>query len=221
MILVRFINITRKGFCRLIICPPFLFIILIKGEGSMEEWKDIIGYEGLYQVSSHGNVRSFDRVMKGKNNTSRLRKGVVFSTKVSGNSYVCVSLTKNNKTSSHNVHKLVATHFIPNEDNLPEINHKDEIKYNNHVDNLEWCTRKYNANYGTSKERIVSHPNHKTMVKNKRKKIRQYDFLGNFIKEWDSVSSAVKDSGCSVDYITDSLHGRYTGLGLYVWEYVK
>ena len=120
-----------------------------------------------------------------------------------------------------NVNQRVASHFIENIDSLPEINHKDEIKSNNHIDNLEWCTPKYNVNYGTSKKRIQAHPNYKAMIENKRKKIVQYTFLGNFINSFNSVSAAIKESGCSRNSIQENLNGTCNGLGLYIWEYAK
>ena len=102
----------------------------------MEEWKAIPGYEGLYEVSNMGNVRNVRR-----NTLLRLSK--------TNNRYVRVSLCKNGIKTGLTVHRLVAEAFIPNPDNLPEVNHKDEDKTNNNVENLEWCDHKYNMNYGT------------------------------------------------------------------------
>lgn len=112
----------------------------------MEEiWKDIQGYEGLYQVSNLGRVKSLkfkkDKMLNGGNN---------------GNGYLFVGLSKNNKVKNHYVHRLVAIHFIENHDNLPEVNHiKESEKWNNAVTNLEWCTHDYNMNYGTLNERMA------------------------------------------------------------------
>ena len=107
-----------------------------------EIWKDIDGYEGLYQVSNLGRVKSLhhnkEKILKGSYNS----KGYYF-----------VKLCKNGISKSIFVHRLVAQEFIPNPDNLPIVNHKDENPRNNNVDNLEWCTQKYNANYGTVRER--------------------------------------------------------------------
>ena len=102
----------------------------------MEEWKAIPGYEGLYEVSNMGNVRNVRR-----NTLLRLSK--------TNNRYIRVSLCKNGIKTGLTVHRLVAEAFIPNPDNLPEVNHKDEDKTNNRVENLEWCDHKYNMNYGT------------------------------------------------------------------------
>ena len=102
----------------------------------MEEWKEIPGYEGLYEVSNKGNVRNVRR-----NKLLRLSK--------TNNRYIRVSLCKNGIKTGLTVHRLVAEAFIENPDNLPEVNHKDEDKTNNRVENLEWCDHKYNMNYGT------------------------------------------------------------------------
>ena len=112
----------------------------------MEEWKDIKDYEGLYQVSSCGRVKSLNYRHAG---TEKILKQ---STDKSG--YKVVSLSQNNKMKAYKVHRLVATAFLDNPNDYKEINHIDECKYNNFVENLEWCTHKYNANYGTRKERI-------------------------------------------------------------------
>lgn len=118
----------------------------------IEEWRDIKGYEGLYQVSNMGRVQRLDKyivdVSQGGIRT-RMFKGHIMNLTIHNVSgYVSMYLSKNGKKKRYLVHRLVAEAFIPNPDNLPEINHKDENKVNNCVENLEWCTPKYNANYG-------------------------------------------------------------------------
>ena len=124
----------------------------------MEEiWRDIIiekngvtyDYSGLYEVSNYGRVRSLDRV---DSNGHRL-KGKIKKLRVNNMGYVCVGLCKDGKVKTFSVHRLVATAFIPNPKNLPVVNHRDENPSNNCVKNLEWCTQKYNTNYGTCQER--------------------------------------------------------------------
>lgn len=107
----------------------------------MEEWRAVPGYEGLYEVSNKGNVRNVRR-----NKLLRLQK--------TNNGYIRVVLSKNRIKTGFQVHRLVALTFIPNPDNLPCVNHKDEDKINNSVNNLEWCTAKYNNNYGSRKDKV-------------------------------------------------------------------
>jgi len=117
-----------------------------------EVWKDIYEYEGWYQVSNLGRVRSLDRVVKYSDGRVYEYKGIILSL---GNcrGYSFAPLRKNGKAISARVNRLVAIAFIPNPYCLPQVNHKDEDKLNNNCDNLEWCTSKYNSVYGTKKLR--------------------------------------------------------------------
>ena len=110
-----------------------------------EIWKDVPGYSGLYQVSNLGRIKSF---MNQYGHGERIIKGEITKT-----GYIQVSL--NHKR--FKIHRLVATAFIPNPESLPQINHKNEIKTDNRVENLEWCTAKYNSNYGTKNIRMAIH----------------------------------------------------------------
>lgn len=122
-----------------------------------EEWRSIEGYEGLYEVSSYGRVRSLDRYEINNLGYKRLLKGKILSPGIKKDGYFIVSL----KNKNFRVHRLVAQAFIPNPEGLPQVNHKDEDKSNNNVDNLEWCDSKYNNNYGTARIRT-----RETLVKN-------------------------------------------------------
>ena len=105
-----------------------------------EIWKDIKGYEGIYQVSNFGRIKSSytKRILKGGKNKA---------------GYLLVGLYKQGVLSRKSIHRLVAEAFIPNPDNKPEVNHIDENKTNNMVSNLEWMTAKENINHGTRNER--------------------------------------------------------------------
>lgn len=121
----------------------------------MEEiWKPVKGFEGYYEVSNLGRVRSIDRYVNTKGDSKRIRNGRVLKG-IIHNEYVLVTLSKDNLKSKKRVHRIVAEAFLPNPDNLPQVNHKDEDKTNNNVTNLEWCDSKYNMNYGTLRERMV------------------------------------------------------------------
>lgn len=135
----------------------------------MEEiWKDVVGYEGIYQVSNLGRIKTLNYY--GKTNREEIMK---FSKRKDG--YLGVHLSKNGKALTKTVHRIVATAFIPNPDNLEMVNHKDENRANNCVDNLEWCSRSYNQTYSIDK-----HP--------KRKKV----FGDNFIKNGENTSPFTK-----------------------------
>lgn len=112
---------------------------------TLEEWRDITGYEGYYQVSSKGNVRSLDRVIKVSNGMNRHIKGRTLITTKDRNGYVNVGLNRDNKAIGKLVHRFVANAFIPNKYSLPQVNHIDHNRDNNDVSNLEWCTAKENS----------------------------------------------------------------------------
>ncbi len=119
---------------------------MLKGNIDMNEiWKSIEGYEGLYEVSNLGNVRSLNWHLTG---TIRVLKP-----RQNGYGYLSVILYKNGKMKKFYVHRLVASAFLPNPQNLPQVNHKDENKTNNSIENLEWCSCKDNINFGTGIKR--------------------------------------------------------------------
>lgn len=121
-----------------------------------EIWLPVKGYEEIYEVSNLGRVRSLDRIVKGCYGSIAHKKGKIIASGVGSAGYPVVSLQKDGKGKTVSVHRLVAIAFLPNPNNLSEVNHKDEDKTNNRVDNLEWCGRIYNANYGTGIERCVN-----------------------------------------------------------------
>lgn len=152
-----------------------------------EIWIDIKDYEGLYQTSNLGRARSLDRWVKGKNGSIRLCKGRILKPGTNKDGYLQVDLSKNNKRKTFRVNRLVAEAFLEIPEELRhlkgtrylQVNHKDENKLNNNVNNLEWCSAKYNSNYGTAiKRRSLK----------KKKSILQYTMKGEFVKEWDSIA---------------------------------
>lgn len=122
-----------------------------------EIWKDVARFEGLYQVSNFGNVRSVTRFITRSDRKTYLKKGKQLKSFVTNKGYEYVMLNDfNSKQHLKTVHRLVAQAFIPNPDNLPVVNHKDENKLNNAASNLEWCTHAYNNVYNGVNRRVSS-----------------------------------------------------------------
>ena len=133
-------------------------VCLPKKTMEKEIWRPIKGYEGYYEVSSYGNVRSVDRVVVYSNERKHFYKGQILRLSKDKDGYLQCNLAKNKKNKLCKVHRLVAYTFIPNSNNLPIINHKDVNPSNNHVDNLEWCTYSYNNTYNNAHlKRAIKH----------------------------------------------------------------
>lgn len=120
-----------------------------------EIWKDIKGYEGLYQVSNHGNVKSIDRIVCYRSGREALHRGRLLIQHQRTGGYMYVVLSRGNMQKAYRVHRLVADAFVENPDNKPMVNHLDENNKNNMACNLEWCTHAENINYGTRTERAA------------------------------------------------------------------
>lgn len=171
-----------------------------------EIWKDIKGFEGRYQVSSYGRVKSIGHT----DSLGRHWKTVFLKPSKHTSGYLHVNLIdKYGKRLSILLHRLVAINFIPNPNNYPQINHKDENPANNHVDNLEWCTAQYNVNYGRHTER---------MVLSQSRKVVQLGYNGNIVKIWDSISEADR-CGYSQGCISCCCTGKYNQYKGYYWMF--
>lgn len=120
-----------------------------------EEWKWIVGYENYYQVSNFGRIKSVDREVFYRDGRKAIHKGGPVAINSRPNGYLKANLYKDGGMKNVAVHRLVAEAFIPNPNNLPQVNHKDEVKTNNNVENLEWCTGECNMNYGTARQRTT------------------------------------------------------------------
>ena len=172
----------------------------------IEIWGKIKNYENLYEISNHGKVKSVKRIIKRKKNGDLPIKERILKPTINIGGYKTVALSKNNKRKIIPIHRLVAQTFISNPKNLPCVNHKDENKLNNCVDNLEWCTVKYNNNYGSKKDKIS-------------KKVIQYDKNKNIIKEWNSIIDVQRISDINNSNIVQCCKGKRKSAGGYVWEY--
>ena len=170
-----------------------------------EIWKDIEGYEGLYQVSNLGRVKSLARKTGNQYN-----KENILSKERTRKGYYRVQLTKNKEHKHYPIHRLVAIAFIPNPDNLPCVNHKDENKGNNCVYNLEWCDTFYNNNFGTRTERAND---------TKKLVIVQYDLNGNVVNSnWQCAREIAETLGYNEANIRNSCRTKKAYRG-YIWRY--
>lgn len=167
----------------------------------MAQVRDIAGYEGLYVVSDDGEVYSLPHMVC-NGNGYYMKKGKKLSQGKRAKFYPCVALFKDGELRTFSVHRLVAEAFIPNPDNLPEVNHKDENPENNHVDNLEWCSRQYNIEYS------------------KAKRVAQYTKDGVKIAEYRSIRIAADQTGIGRTAINNVVAGWNKTAGGYVWKYV-
>ena len=166
-----------------------------------EEWRDIKGYEGFYQVSNLGRVRSLN---------CRGHKGCIgiLTPRLDGKGYEMVALYKEGKARNTKVHRLVAQAFIPNPNNYPQVNHKDENKTNNDVKNLEWCTNEYNHNYGTRNERVAKSLSKKVIC------ITTGEIF-------NSMREACRKYNINTGRMTECCQGKQKTAGGYKWKYFK
>lgn len=182
----------------------------------MEEWKDVVGFEGLYQVSNKGRVRSIDRVIIRCNGTLLPLTGKILPQyKKRGNSWLPrlqVNLSKNGKAYSKLVHRLVAEAFLPNPQEYETVNHKDENPLNNNLDNLEWCTNAYNHNYGTRNKRHAE---------SLEKSIDMFDSNGNYIKTFTSIKNAALEIDGDPSCIAKVCKGKYKHHKGFIFKYTN
>lgn len=166
-----------------------------------EIWLPIKGFEGLYEVSNLGNVRSLNYNHTGNTNVLKPIENKY--------GYFQINLWKNGIRKTVLIHRLVAEAFIPNWFNEPCINHRDENPKNNSVDNLEWCDNIYNNNYGTHNEK---------MIKSLSKTVLQISKTGELIKEWPSTSE-VGRNGFSRSAVVRCCNGKRNHHKGYIWKY--
>jgi len=174
----------------------------------MEIWKDIKNYEGLYQVSNWGRVKSLGN---GKSNNSKER---VIQPIKSKYGYLQVGLHKNGKMKTFKVHRLVATAFLENQENKPEVNHIDEDKTNNSVENLEWVWHRDNCNHGTHNERVA-----KALTNGKQSKlVLQFTLDGEFVREWSSIAECGRN-GFYSSAVCNCCQGKKPQYKGFTWKY--
>lgn len=185
-----------------------------------EEWRPIKGYEGLYEISNYGRVKSLYRIVERNSVKGKVQHRNEHISVGSGKTYLKVKLYKGDKKSSKRVHILVAEAFIPNKWKLPEVNHKDENVKNNCVWNLEWCTRSYNESYGTRTDRIIKSRNENNSY-GSEKPVLQLTKEGELINSFKSVEEASRQTGICDVAIRNVCNNKphYKTAGGCFWKY--
>lgn len=182
----------------------------------MEEiWKDIDGFENAYQVSNYGRIKSIGRYVNhisGK----RFVKERILKPRVGTSGYYQYPLNLSGRAKTILIHREVAKAFLPNPNNLPQVNHKDENKLNNYFENLEWCDGMYNENYGTKKKREIetqqkTHPHNKAVV--------QMTKDGKVMASFISIRWASRELGIPHPNISECVNGKRKTAGGYVWRF--
>lgn len=178
----------------------------------IEIWKDIKGYENLYQISNMGRVKSLEKFRVNGKNGGYIQKSKILKPQQQLNGYLQICLHQDKRIKHFLIHRLVAIHFLPNPQNLPQVNHINEDKTDNRVENLEWCTNEYNLNYGSCITRMKEKLNIP---------IIQFSKYDNFIQIWKSTTTASKSLNINKGNINGCLKGRYgcKTAGGYKWGY--
>lgn len=206
------------------ISPALLLYKNNKGVEIMQEiWKDVTRYEGRYKISNFGNLKSLDMVVKCRGGKSRLVSGSILKKRYAPNGYIQYVLCKDGKKEYLYAHRLVAMAFIPNDNNkLNQINHIDENKHNNHVDNLEWCTQHYNNTYGTKIERQLRNTDYIEIGKKQSVPVNQFTKDGMLVRKWPSISEVKRVLKLSASDISCCCRNiKVKTVGGFKWEYAE
>lgn len=187
----------------------------------MEEWRDIKGYEGLYQVSNMGNVRSVAHTTVYRDGRVGHYEGKMLVPCDGGNGYKYANLSKNGITNLGWLHRLVAETFLHKDDERNVVNHKDGNKHNNTVGNLEWVTYSENNKHAVRTGLLNMEPFIVAGSTARKKKIEQIDASGKTIKVFDSAVEAARQLGLSTGNISSCAHGIRKTSGGYRWQFVQ
>ena len=181
-----------------------------------EIWKPVVGFGGYYEVSNLGRVRSLDG-KKWNGKVWCIKKGRILKLSRCTNDYLFVILSINNKKKQVLIHRLVAEAFIPNPENLPQVNHINENKTDNRVENLEWVTCKQNLEYSGNIEKMIK------ASKLKSRPVVQYTLGGKFVADFESIMEAERVTGIRHDTISGCCRKlkHYNTAGGYKWRFLE
>ena len=187
----------------------------------MEEWRDIKGYEGFYQVSNMGNVRSVTHTVVYTDGRVGHYEGKLITPNNDKNGYKAVNLSKNGVVNHIDIHRLVAETFLPKDGERNVVNHKDGNKHNNTVENLEWVTYSENSKHAVRTGLLNMEPFIIAGSTARKKKIAQINASGKTIKVFDSAVEAARQLGLSTGNISSCAHGIRKTSGGYRWQFVQ
>ena len=175
----------------------------------MEEWRDIKGYKGKYQISNMGRVKSLERTVW-YNGGHYKKSEKILKANPDRYGYLYVVLCKDGKDKKCKIHRLVAQAFLPNTSNLPDVNHKDENKQNNYVENLEWCSKLYNNTYNGRAKKVG---------KKNSKPVYSVSKESGLVTYWESSKEAGRILGISSSHICRCLKGNLKSTGGFYFFY--
>lgn len=192
-------------------------LFIYKKNGMKEIWKDIDGFEGIYQISNYGRLKALSKQLKGRNSYRNVKEKVL-KPAIGTCGYYQYPLSHNSKKKTILIHREVAKAFVDNPNELYEVNHKDENRLNNHFENLEWCDRSYNNSYNDRTKRAAetqrnTHPS--------RKAVEQIDKNGNIVATYQSEREAERISGIIHNNICECIKGKRKSAGGYFWRLVS